>query len=114
MVRSRRSMPLPSSYMIDDPELTMPLDFANLPADITPADFFAGIAEALKDEPAPAGAAPDKMLLHISGAEGGTWAMGFVAGRLAIDPGTAAKSPMQISTSVEDFRAFAAGSIRDA
>ena len=43
----------------------MTTDFANLPADITPSVFFAAIAEALKDEPAPANAAPDKLLLLV-------------------------------------------------
>src|SRR5689334_11144390 len=92
----------------------MPTDFANLPADITPGAFFAAIADALKDEPAPANAAPDKLLLHVTGDGGGTWAMGFVGGRLAIDPGNASKPPMQVTTSIDDFRAFVAGSIRDA
>ncbi len=92
----------------------MTTDFANLPADITPSVFFAAIAEALKDEPAPANAAPDKLLLHVTGDEGGTWAMGFVNGRLAIDQSAADKPPLQVTTSIEDFRAFLAGSVRDA
>jgi|GEM_PF-1240902 len=92
----------------------MTTDFANLPTDITPAAFFAAIAEALKDEPAPANAAPDKLLLHVTGDAGGTWAMGFVNGRLAIDQALADKAPLQVTTSIEDFRAFLAGSVRDA
>jgi len=92
----------------------MTTDFANLPADITPAAFFAAIAEALKDEPAPANAAPDKLLLHVTGESGGTWAMGFVDGRLAIDQASAANPPLQVTTSIEDFRAFLTGDIRDA
>lgn len=89
----------------------MSTDFANLPADITPAQFFAAVTEALKDEPAPAGAAPDKLVMHIGGE---TWAMGFTDGRLAIDQGGAAKPPLQISSTLEDFRTFAAGKVRDA
>lgn len=92
----------------------MTTDFANLPADITPAAFFAAIAEALKDEPAPANAAPDKLVMHVTGEAGGTWAMGFVNGRLAIDEAAADKPPLQVTSSIEDFRAFLAGSVRDA
>lgn len=89
-------------------------DFANLPADITPAAFFAAIADALKNEPAPANAAPDKLVLHVTGTDGGAWAMGFVDGRLAIDAGNAPNPPVQVTSSIEDFRAFVAGPIRDA
>lgn len=92
----------------------MTTDFANLPADITPAAFFAAIAEALKDEPAPANASPDKLLLNITGDAGGTWAVGFVGGRLAIEQGPASTAPLQVTSSIEDFRAFLAGEIRDA
>lgn len=89
-------------------------DFANLPADITPSAFFELVADALKDEPAPANAAPDKLLIHVGGDGGGTWAMGFEGGRLAIAQGDAQAAPLQVSTSVEDLRAFIAGSVRDA
>jgi len=89
-------------------------DFANLPADITPAAFFALVEEALKDEPAPANAAPEKLVIHVSGDGGGTWAMGFEGGRLAITQGDAGSPPLQVSMSSDDLRAFVAGSVRDA
>lgn len=89
-------------------------DFANLPADITPGAFFKAVEDALQNEPAPAGAAPDKLLIHITGDAGGTWAMGFEGGRLTIPEGTAANPPLQISMTTDDLRAFVAGSIRDA
>ena len=89
-------------------------DFANLPADITPAAFFSLVEEALKDEPAPANAAPDKLVIHVSGDGGGTWAMGFEGGRLAIALGEAGSPPLQVSMSSDDLRAFVAGSVRDA
>ncbi len=89
-------------------------DFANLPADITPGAFFQAVEAALQNEPAPAGAAPDKLLIHVSGETGGTWAMGFEGGRLTIPEGTATNPPLQISLTTEDLRAFVAGSIRDA
>lgn len=92
----------------------MTTDFANLPADITPGALFSALAEALKDEPAPEGAAPDKLLLHVDGDGGGTWAMGFVDNRLAIEEGTADSPPMQLSITLDDLRAFVAGDIRDA
>jgi len=89
-------------------------NFSNLPSDITPGAFFAAIEEALAAEPAPANAAPDKLLLHISGQAGGTWAVGFEGGRLRIVEGLADQPPLQVSASIEDFRAFVAGSVRDA
>lgn len=89
-------------------------DFANLPADITPAAFFALVQETLKDEPAPANASPEKLLIHVSGDGGGVFAMGFVGGRLQIEQGTADSPPLQLSTSADDLRAFVAGSVRDA
>lgn len=92
----------------------MTTDFANLPADITPGALFAAIAEALKDEPAPANAAPDKLLLHVDGEAGGTWAMGFAGGRLVIEEGAADNPPLQVSATTDDLRAFVAGKIRDA
>jgi hypothetical protein len=89
-------------------------DFANLPADITPAAFFSLVEEALKDEPAPANAAPEKLVMHVSGDGGGTWAMGFEGGRLTITQGDAGAPPLQVSMSADDLRAFVAGSVRDA
>lgn len=89
-------------------------DFANLPADITPTAFFALVEDSLKDEPAPANAAPDKLVIHVSGDGGGVWAMGFVGGRLAIEQGAAQSAPLQVSMSADDLRAFVAGSVRDA
>lgn len=89
-------------------------DFANLPADITPAAFFTLVEESLKDEPAPANAAPDKLVIHVSGDGGGVWAMGFVGGRLTIEQGSAQSAPLQVSMSADDLRAFVAGSVRDA
>jgi putative sterol carrier protein len=89
-------------------------DFANLPADITPEALFTAIGEVLANEPAPANASPDKLLIHVSGEAGGTWAMGFDAGKLHIAQGTAANPPLQVSITTADLRAFVAGSIRDA
>jgi len=89
-------------------------DFANLPADIAPVDFFSLVETALKDEPAPANAAPEKLVINVSGDGGGTWAMGFEGGRLAITQGEAGSPPLQVTLSADDLRAFIAGSIRDA
>lgn len=86
-------------------------DFANLPADITPAQLFSAVTEALANEPAPANAAPDKLVVHI---DGESWSAGFVGGKLAIDQGASAGAPLQLSISLDDLRAFVAGDIRDA
>lgn len=89
-------------------------DFSNLPADITPAAFFSLVEETLKDEPAPANAAPDKLVIHVGGDGGGVWAMGFEGGRLAIKQEGAQGAALQVSMSSDDLRAFVAGSVRDA
>lgn len=89
-------------------------DFANLPADITPAQFFDLVAAALANEPAPAGAAPDKLVIHVGGADGGVWNLGFEGGALRIATGAAPTPPLQLSMTSDDLRAFIAGSIRDA
>ncbi len=89
-------------------------DFANLPADITPAQFFDLVAAALANEPAPAGAAPDKLVIHVGGDDGGVWNLGFEGGGLKIATGAAAAPPLQLSMTSDDLRAFIAGSIRDA
>lgn len=89
-------------------------DFANLPADITPAAFFKAVEDALANEPAPAGASPEKLVFHVDGEAGGSWSMGFVGGRLKIDEGAGPGAPLQVSATTHDFRAFIAGEIRDA
>jgi putative sterol carrier protein len=89
-------------------------DFANLPADITPAQFFDLVAAALANEPAPAGAAPDKLVIHVNGADGGVWNLGFEGGALKIAEGPATAPPLQLTMTSDDLRAFIAGAIRDA
>lgn len=89
-------------------------DFANLPADITPGAFFKAVEDALASEPAPAGASPEKLVIHVDGDAGGSWSMGFKNGKLAIDAGHEAGAPLQVSATTGDFRAFIAGEIRDA
>ncbi len=89
-------------------------DFTNLPADITPAQFFKAIEDALASEPAPAGASPEKLVLHVTGDQGGTWSMGFVGGKLAIEQLATTGAPLQISMTTDDLRAFVAGDVRDA
>ncbi|MFO0745605.1 MAG: SCP2 sterol-binding domain-containing protein [Myxococcota bacterium] len=70
--------------------------------------------EALANEPAPAGAAPDKLVIHVEGDAGGSWSMGFTGGKLAIDQGATAGAPLQVSMSTADLRSFIAGEVRDA
>jgi hypothetical protein len=89
-------------------------DFAALPADITPGQFLSLVEAALAHEPAPAGAAPDKLVIHVSGEAGGAWSMGFEDGRLRITEGASANAPLQLSLATDDLRAFVAGAIRDA
>jgi len=86
-------------------------DLANLPSDITPSDFFALVEEALASEPAPAGASPEKLQVFLDG-EG--WAVGFDGGKLAVKQEAVTGAPLQISMTVEDWRAFVAGRVRDA
>lgn len=90
-------------------------DLANLPNDITPDHFFELLEGALANEPAPAGASPEKLLIHLSGDGGATWAIGFQDGKLAARKDVGEKDPpLQISLTVDDWRAFVAGSVRDA
>lgn len=89
-------------------------DFANLPADITPAQFFDLVGAALANEPAPAGAAPDKLVIHITGDAGGVWNLGFEGGALKIQAGGADAPPLQLSLAQADLTSFIAGDMRDA
>ncbi len=89
-------------------------DFTALPADITPAQFLSLVEQALASEPAPAGASPEKLVIHVSGDAGGSWSMGFDSGRLRINEGASDGAPLQVSLSTDDLRAFVAGAIRDA
>lgn len=89
-------------------------DFAKLPADITPAAFFELVGHALAGEPAPAGASADKLVIHVPGDGGGAWNMGFDGGSLKIVEGATQGAPLQVSVTIEDFRAFVAGDIRNA
>lgn len=89
-------------------------DLSKLPSDITPAAFFALLEEALASEPAPADASPEKLQAHLEGDGGGSWTIGFDGGRLACAAGVAESPPLQISLTVDDWRAFVAGRVRDA
>lgn len=89
-------------------------DLANLPADIAPADFFKLLEDALANEPAPAGASPEKLQIRLAGDDGGAWAIGFDDGKLACAPTDVGGTPLQLSLTVEDWRAFVAGRVRDA
>ncbi|MCB9732968.1 MAG: SCP2 sterol-binding domain-containing protein [Deltaproteobacteria bacterium] len=90
-------------------------DLANLPNDITPDHFFELVESALADEPAPSGASPEKLLIHLNGDGGGTWALGFQDGKLTAKKNVGEKDPpLQLSMTVDDWRAFVAGRVRDA
>jgi putative sterol carrier protein len=96
---------------IEEPAVS---ELANLPADITPTRFFELIATELANEPAPDDANADKLVVHLNGDAGGDWAIGFEDGKLAITAGAADSPPIQLTLSVDDWRAFVAGSVRDA
>ena len=89
-------------------------DLANLPSDIAPAEFFALLEAALAAEPAPAGASPEKLAIRLDGDGGGDWALGFDGGKLTCAPGRVAGTPLQLTLTVDDWRAFVAGEVRDA
>ncbi|TNF31423.1 MAG: SCP2 sterol-binding domain-containing protein [Deltaproteobacteria bacterium] len=89
-------------------------DLSNLPADIAPATFFQLLEEALANEPAPAGASPEKLQIHLDGDGGGPWAIGFDGGKLTCANENAGGTPLQLSLTVDDWRAVVAGRVRDA
>ena len=89
-------------------------DLTNLPHDITPADFFKLVNETLANEPAPDNARPEKAQFTLEGDGGGTWVSGFSDGRLVIEEGTTETPPVALTLSVDAWRAFVAGPVRDA
>lgn len=89
-------------------------DLTNLPASTTPAEFIQHVQDALKEYPAPADASPDKAQFTLSGDGGGQWYMGFVDGQLQVDEGTTEAPPVAISLSVDAWRSFMLGPVRDA
>lgn len=89
-------------------------DLTDLPPDITPADFIKIVEETLANEPVPENASPEKGQITLTGDGGGQWTLGFVDGKLKFEAGTAAEPPMQLTMSVDDWRAFVAGALRDA
>ncbi|PIE20403.1 MAG: hypothetical protein CSA66_00530 [Proteobacteria bacterium] len=89
-------------------------DITNLPADISPAAFFTLVEQALASEPAPAGASPDKLQIYLEGDDGGAWTLGFVDGALKVVSEDVGGTPLQVSLTVDDWRALVAGSVRDA
>ena len=89
-------------------------DLTNLPHDITPADFFKLVDETLANEAAPDNARPEKAQITLSGDGGGSWTSGFADGRLVVEEGTTENPPVALTLSVDDWRAFVAGKVRDA
>lgn len=89
-------------------------DLTNLPADIVPDKFFELMAEALANEPAPADASPEKAAITLLGDEGGTWSMGFADGAIAFSKEDVDGPPVRVSLTVDSWRAFVAGRVRDA
>lgn len=89
-------------------------DLTNLPADITPKDFFALVAETVASEAAPDNPRPERGQITLQGEGGGAWNFGFRDGNLTIEAGEASGAPVHLALSVEDWRAFVAGTVRDA
>lgn len=87
-------------------------DLANLPSDITTEDFFRMLEEALADEPMPQGASAEKAAIRLVG--DGEWSMGFEDGKIAFKKEEVAEPPVRITLTVDDWRAFLAGRVRDA
>lgn len=86
-------------------------DLTNLPQDITPSAFFDLVRDAVAGQPAPD--APETTIFHIEGADGGAWTASVVDGAIAVDAGASGPSILQVTLSVQDWRAIVAGSVRD-
>jgi len=89
-------------------------DLTNLPPSTTPREFLQLVMDAVKDEPAPENASPDKGQITLTGDEGGQWTVGFEDGRLQFVEGTTDNPALAVNLSVDDWRAFMLGSVRDA
>jgi putative sterol carrier protein len=89
-------------------------DLTNLSYDISPEDFFQLVKETVAGQPLPDNARPERAQLTLSGDGGGVWNSGFVDGAFTIDTGDTANPPIHIALSLDDWREFVAGKVRDA
>ncbi len=86
----------------------------SLPRTTTPGEFLETIIpEELAGVEIPADTTPDKVLFHIEGAGGGTWAAGALDGNLSIAQGSSDTALIQVSISSDDARELLFGSVRD-
>ncbi|MCB9730650.1 MAG: SCP2 sterol-binding domain-containing protein [Deltaproteobacteria bacterium] len=88
-------------------------ELAHLPADITPQAFIEAVRAAMADETVPPTASAQKAVLVLDGDGGGSWTMGFEDGKLKIEEGVAAAPPVRATSTVESWRHFVAGRVRD-
>ena len=88
-------------------------DLTALPYDITPEAFFKVIVETVSGQPLPDNARPERAQISLDGDGGGTWNCGFSDGQFTIEPGSCAGCPVHVALSVDDWREFVAGRLRD-
>ena len=89
-------------------------DLMNLPLSTTPREFLQHIVDAVKDQPAPDNASPDKGQITLTGDGGGQWSVGFVDGKLQFAEESVDAPALAVHLSVDDWRAFMLGSVADA
>jgi hypothetical protein len=92
-------------------EVSAVANLANLPQDITPSAFFDLVRDTIAGQVAPEG--PETTIFHIEGADGGAWTAAVVDGAIRVDAGASGTPIMQVTLSVQDWRAIVAGSVRD-
>ncbi len=89
-------------------------DLTDLSYDITPEDFFKLVVETVAGQPLPDNARPERAQLSLSGEGGGVWNCGFSDGQFTVESGSTSDCPVHVALSVEDWREFVAGKLRDA
>tara|TARA_B100000674_G_scaffold447121_1_gene414516 strand:- start:84 stop:689 length:606 start_codon:yes stop_codon:yes gene_type:complete len=88
-------------------------DLTDLSYDITPEDFFKLVVETVSGQPLPDNARPERAQLSLSGG-GGTWNCGFADDQFTVEEGSVSDCPVHVALSVDDWREFVAGKLRDA
>ncbi len=92
------------------PDLT---HLTDLPEDIAPAAFFQLVAEELAAQPVPPGAPDGEAVVTLTGDGGGSWTIAVQGGEVTVSEGSAEAPIVHATMTVEDWRSFVAGRVRD-